>query len=124
MEERREFVRISCKIEVESKTGKNWFMLNSTNIGLDGIMLTCGSDIEKLNKLGICSEKEAFLSFYLADQSDVIKISGRIVHVERKKDPVNGSEASFIGVKFNEVSDQISEQIKKFISSKKEKPII
>ncbi len=35
-------------------------------------MLTCGSDIEKLNKLGIGSEKEAFLSFYLADQSDEI----------------------------------------------------
>ncbi len=99
-------------------------MLYSKNIGLDGIMLTCGSEIDKLNKLGIGTEKEVFLSFYLPDQNDATKVSGRIVHVERKKDPVDGSEASFIGIKFNDVSDQTSKQLKKFVSSKEKKPII
>tara|TARA_B100000315_G_scaffold179573_1_gene168323 strand:- start:10758 stop:11132 length:375 start_codon:yes stop_codon:yes gene_type:complete len=122
--EQREFVRVSCRIEVESKTGNNWFMLYSKNIGLDGIMLTCGSDLEKLNKLGIDTEKEVFLSFYLPNQTHVVKVSGRIVYVERKKDSVDGSEASFIGINFIDASDKTNEQLKKFISNKEKKPII
>ncbi len=124
MIERREFVRFSCKMEVESKIGKNWFVLQSKNISLDGIMLTCRSDIEKLKKSSIGTEKEVLLSFYLPDQRGAVKVSGRIVHMERKKNPTDGTEASIIGIKFIDVSDQTNEQLKKFILGKGNKPII
>ena len=90
MEEHREFARVSCRLEVETKTGRNWFVLNSKNIGMDGMMLTCGSDVEKLRKLGIDIERKVHLSFYLHNQADIVKVSGRIVHVERKANPING----------------------------------
>ncbi len=47
MDEWRECLRISCRIEVESTKGEKWFVLCSKNIGLDGIMLTYESDIKK-----------------------------------------------------------------------------
>ena len=124
MEERREYLRVSCMLEVEAKKARNWFLLNSRNIGMDGIMLTCDSDIEKLKKIGIDTEKQVFLSFYLTTQSNVIKVSGKILHVERKVDPIDGSEASFIGVQFNDVSDQIKKQLESFISTEKNKPLV
>lgn len=87
-------------------------------------MLTCRSDIEKLKKSSIGTEKEVLLSFYLPDQRGAVKVSGRIVHMERKKNPTDGTEASIIGIKFIDVSDQTNEQLKKFILGKGNKPII
>jgi len=81
-------------------------------------MLTCESDIEKIIEWGIGTAKEVFLSFYLPDQNNVIKVSGTIVYVERNKNPVGGSETAFIGIKFKDISDQTNEQLKKFILSK------
>lgn len=124
MEERREYVRISCRLEVESKTGDNWFMLYSKNIGMDGMLLTCESDIEKLKKVGIYIEKKVFLSFYLSDQSNVVKVSGRVVYIERKIDSVDNNEASLIGIQFNDVSDKTKKQMENFIFEKGKKPII
>lgn len=124
MEERREHLRVSCMLEVEAKKARNWFLLNSRNIGMDGIMLTCDSDIEKLKKIGIDAEKQVLLSFYLTAQSNVIKVTGKIVHVERKADPIDGSEASFIGIQFNDLSDQTKKQLESFISTEKKKPLV
>lgn len=109
---------------MESKTGKDWFMLYSKNVGMDGIMLTCESNIEKLNNLGITTEKEVFLSFYLPGQKHTVKVSGRIVNMEVKKDPINDSDVSIICIKFNDISDQTNKQLKKFICSEEDKPII
>ena len=91
---------------------------------MDGMLLSCESDIEKLKKVGIDTEKKVFLSFYLSDQGDVVKVSGMVVYVERKTDSVDGSEASFIGIQFNDVSDKTKKQLGNFISKKEKKPII
>ena len=124
MEERRESLRVSCRLEIETKAGKNWFMLNSENIGVDGMMLTCKSEVEKLKKLGIDAKQNVLLSFYLPDRNDLVKVSGMVVYVKRKANPIDGSEASFIGVKFKDVSDHTNEQLESLMSYKGKKPFI
>ena len=81
-------------------------------------MLTCESDIEKIIEVGVGAAKELFLSFYLPDQNNIVKVSGTIVYVERNKNPVDSSETAFIGIKFKDISNQTNEQQKKFILSK------
>tara|TARA_B100000959_G_scaffold281123_1_gene344484 strand:- start:4055 stop:4462 length:408 start_codon:yes stop_codon:yes gene_type:complete len=86
-ENRRKSIRVSCRLEVESKTfGQKWFFIYSKNIGMDGMMLTSESSIEKIKKLGIDIDKNIFLSFYLPnDENYVTKISGKVVYVGKKQ---------------------------------------
>ena len=81
-------------------------------------MFACESDIEKIIGLAIGTEKEVFLSLYLPDQNNVVKVSGTIVYVEGNKNQVGGSETAFIGIKFKDISNQTNEQLKKIILSK------
>ncbi len=92
---------------------------------MDGMMLTCESDIEKLKNLGIDTGKNVLLSFYLpTDQNDLVKVAGRVVYMDSKVDPVNNSEASFIGIKFKDVSDHANKQLESFVSGQNKSLII
>ena len=116
LEDRRGSARVSCRLDIKSKTEKNWFLLNSMNISMSGIMLTCDTDLEKLKELGIDTEKEVFLSFYLPNESHLVKVSGRIKHIKRKTDSVDKIEASFVGIQFKDVPEQITKYLETFVS--------
>lgn len=124
MKERRENVRVSCRLEIEASTGEKWFVIESRNIGIDGMMLSTKLDIEKIKKLGIDIEKKVFLSFYLPIQSKLIKVSGKIMYIEKKADSMNKKEISFIGIQFENLSEYYKKRFRDFILGKEKKTTI
>lgn len=123
MKERRENVRVPCRLEIETGTGEKWFVIESKNIGIDGMMLSTELDIKKIKKLGIDIEKKVFLSFYLPlpIQSELIKVSGKIVYIEKKVDSMNKKEISFIGIQFENLSEYYKKLLRDFILGKGKK---
>lgn len=121
-EERRKHVRVSCRIDVDTKTDKNWFLLNSNDISTGGMMLTTESDIKKLKKLKIDIKEKVFLSFYLPNQSDLIKVLGEVKYLKRKKDFIDKKETSFIGIQFlKETSKEIQKKLEMFVYGKSQR---
>lgn len=119
IDERREHIRVSCRLDVEANTGKDWFLLNSKDISMGGMMLTTESDINKLKKLKIDVEKQVSLSFYLPNQSNLIKVFGKVRYIKRKKDYNDDKENSLIGIRFiKEISKQFNDQLEHFIYGK------
>lgn len=123
-EERRKCARISCRLEIEANSGEDWFILNSRNIGLGGMMLTAEADIEKLKKLNIYDGEKVLLSFYLPKQSDLIKTYGKVVHVRRKTDTVEEKEISLIGIQFINLTVSVKKQLELFVYGGHKNPLL
>ena len=114
MEDRRKSVRISCKLSIESSADGKWYILNCKNIGVDGMLLTAESEIEKLSKLGFEMDKKVSLSFYLPNQTDLLKVSGKVVYIERKTDTIEKTDITLIGIQFTDLQEHIKKKLEDF----------